>query len=81
MLTLSQLISLFGWMLVINLGLYLLAVFGVLCIKGRIAGIHKRLFHLTEEALEAQYFRYLANYKLAILMLNAVPYFALLMIR
>ncbi|WP_421861947.1 DUF6868 family protein [Motiliproteus sp.] len=80
MLTLTELTALFGWMLIINLALFTLATVGILWLKRWIRGFHARLFQLSESQLEAQYFRYLANYKLAILVFNLAPYLALLLV-
>ena len=39
--------------------------------------IHRKMFGLSEEVLSKEYFRYLANYKIAIFIFNLVPYLAL----
>jgi hypothetical protein len=39
--------------------------------------IHGKMFGLSEEVLSKEYFRYLANYKIAIYIFNLVPYLAL----
>ncbi|WP_078459044.1 DUF6868 family protein [Solemya velum gill symbiont] len=40
-------------------------------------GIHSKLFGVQKEGLDAMYFNFLANYKLAIFIFNLVPYLAL----
>jgi len=39
--------------------------------------IHSRLFRVDPEALPMTYLQYLGNYKIAIIILNIVPYIAL----
>ncbi len=39
--------------------------------------IHSQLSKVSMQPLDSQYFSFLANYKLAILVLNIVPYIAL----
>jgi hypothetical protein len=45
-----------------------------------ISGIHSKMTGLGQTELSVAYFQYLANYKIAILMLNLVPYIALKLI-
>ena len=39
--------------------------------------IHSKLFKISKEKLDAMYFNFLANYKLAIFIFNLAPYIAL----
>ena len=67
-----------GWCTVIN---YALLAFSTVMLVTGIGdwakGIHSRLFDIPRENLNAMYFEFLANYKLAIFVLNLVPYVAL----
>tara|TARA_B100002003_G_scaffold78069_1_gene73067 strand:- start:284 stop:469 length:186 start_codon:yes stop_codon:yes gene_type:complete len=45
--------------------------------RGLIQGMHTRMFGLSEEDLSRAYFQYVAQYKIAILVFNLVPYLAL----
>ena len=45
--------------------------------RGMIVNIHGKLFGLGEAELSRQYFQYLAQYKIAIFVLNLTPYIAL----
>jgi len=66
-----------GWCTVVNSALLLLATLAMMMLKGMITGIHARLLDVNESDLGPLYFQYLANYKLAIIVLNLVPYIAL----
>ena len=66
-----------GWCAVLNAGLLLLAALAVITVGGPVKRIHGALLGLSDEDLSRAYFQYLAQYKLAILIFNAVPYVAL----
>ena len=66
-----------GWCTVINFGMLIIASMFVGPLRGAIQGIHSKMFGLNEEQLTAAYFQYVANYKIAILVFNLVPYLAL----
>ncbi|MFD2166809.1 DUF6868 family protein [Thalassotalea euphylliae] len=76
--SLDILTSFFGWMTLINVVLITFTALVLIFAKNTIVRTHQIFFSLTEENLEATYFRYLANYKLAVLVFNLVPYIALL---
>jgi hypothetical protein len=67
----------FGWASVINVAILLLSTLSVIAFRGAITGLHARLFGLDETDLGRAYFQYLAQYKIAIIVLNIAPYFAL----
>ncbi len=69
------------WSLIINSGLYLLTVIAVLTMKGFVYKVHNRLFGLNEESVDHEVLRYLANFKLLILVFNLTPWLALLIIQ
>ena len=64
----------FGWSTIINSILLLITTFAVTALRIPIQKIHSKLFGLTEIELSSMYFQFLANYKLAIIVLNFVPY-------
>ena len=66
-----------GWCTVINFGLLLLATLVLTGMRGRIVQIHERMLGLNEEDLLRAYAQYLAQYKIAIIVLSLVPYIAL----
>ncbi|WP_019895094.1 DUF6868 family protein [Hydrogenovibrio halophilus] len=79
MLTMEALTAFFGWSSVINVVILLLSTLSVIAFRGAITGLHARLFGLDETDLGRAYFQYLAQYKIAIIVLNIAPYLALKM--
>ncbi|WP_371169574.1 DUF6868 family protein [Aliiroseovarius sp. 2305UL8-7] len=75
--TLENMTSFFGWISVINIAFLLLATFGVVVMKRMAIRIHSSMFHMTDEALNAAYFTYLANFKLLTLVFGITPWLAL----
>ncbi len=69
----------FGWCAVINIGVLLLSTIMITLFRGTAMKLHVRLFGLREEEMPREYFRYLARYKIATLILAVVPYLALRM--
>ena len=67
----------FGWCTVINIGLYLLTVVGLTIFRSPVVRINVRIFMISEEDIIRMAFQYLGHYKLAITILNFVPYVAL----
>ncbi|MFC1807105.1 DUF6868 family protein [Candidatus Omnitrophota bacterium] len=67
----------FGWCSVINIGLLILSSILIIAIRGTAARFHGKMFNLDEKFLSQAYFQYLGQYKIAIIVLNIVPYFAL----
>ncbi len=66
-----------GWCSVINIGLLIFSGIFVVLFRGPISRIHAKMFDLDESNISRAYFQYLAQYKIAILVFNIVPYFAL----
>ena len=66
-----------GWCSVINVGLLLLSSILVIAIRKTAVRMHGKMFNLDEKFLCQAYFTYLGQYKIAILIVNIVPYFAL----
>jgi len=75
--TIEVLTELLGWAVVINIVILLLSTLGVIAMRGAITRIHSKLFGLDEKDLGRAYFQYLAQYKIAIIVLNIAPYIAL----
>lgn len=69
-----------GWCVVFNFGVMLLQTGLVLGLSDKIVGLHSRMFKLEAEAVRLSYFRYLANYKIAFIVFNLVPYLAMWMV-
>lgn len=66
-----------GWCSVINMGLLILSSILTILIRKIAIRFHSKLFNVDEKYLSEAYFQYLGQYKIAILMLNIVPYVAL----
>jgi hypothetical protein len=77
MMTIETLTEFFGWTSLINLAILCLSTLAVVAMRGTITKIHTRLFGLDEKDLGRAYFQYLAQYKIAIIVLNVAPYIAL----
>ena len=77
MITLDSLMVFLGWCSVINILVLMFSTISLLLFKGPITAIHSKMFGVDPENIATLYFQYLANYKIAIFMLNIVPYLAL----
>jgi len=78
--TIETLRTFFGWCAVINIGLLMFSSIFVIVVRGAALRIHGKMFNLDEKYLLQAYFQWLAQYKIAIIVFNIVPYFALLII-
>ncbi|MFH1504989.1 MAG: DUF6868 family protein [Candidatus Omnitrophota bacterium] len=67
----------FGWCAIINIGLLMLSSILIIAIRGIASRVHGKMFNLDEKYLAQAYFQYLGQYKIAIIVFNIVPYFAL----
>lgn len=67
----------FGWCSVLNIGMLLFATLFLAFFRSFAKDLHSKLFNVSEEQLDLIYFKYLAYYKLTILVINLAPYFAL----
>jgi len=76
----DTLTSFFGWCSVINIVMLCMATLMLTLMRDFISSIHSKMTGLGQTELSVAYFQYLANYKIAILMLNLVPYIALKLI-
>ena len=74
---LQTLTTFLGWCSVINVIVLLVASLMLMLMRNFVAGIHGRMFGVSTEDISLAYVHYLANYKIAIIMLNIVPYVAL----
>ena len=55
----------------------MVAAFMLVVVRKPIAKIHAKMFGLNEADLSLLYIQYLGNYKIAVIVLNLVPYIAL----
>ena len=75
--TIESLTELLGWASVINIGILVFSTLAVITVRAGITEIHSKIFGLDEKDLGRAYFQYLAQYKIAIIVLNVTPYIAL----
>ena len=80
MTSIETLTTVLGWCTVLNLGM--LAFTGILAMTMRdvMTRIHSRMYGVSEADLPRIYYQYMAQYKMATLVLNLAPYVALKMI-
>jgi hypothetical protein len=72
-----EVIAFFGWMSAINIGLLVFSTLCIVLLKEKITPLHAKLFKLEEAYVNRAYFKFLAHYKLIIIVFNIVPYFTL----
>ena len=66
-----------GWCSVINISILLFSTIALVVARGPVSNIHSKLFGVNQSDLAPLYMQYLGNYKIAIILLNIVPYIAL----
>tara|TARA_B100001250_G_scaffold414503_1_gene453314 strand:+ start:3998 stop:4240 length:243 start_codon:yes stop_codon:yes gene_type:complete len=67
----------FMWCSIINLGVLICSSLLVSLFRNKIIPIHKKFSGLEENDLKRLYFNILGNFKIAIFLLNFVPYLVL----
>ena len=77
MITIETITEFLGWCSIINIGMLLLSAVFILLFKNTVIKIHAKMFDLDKVYLNQTYFKYLAQYKILIIVFNIVPYFAL----
>lgn len=77
MLNIPVLANFLGWCTVINFAMLAFATISLMILQNWIANLHSAWFGIDRKDLPKLYFRFLANYKLLIIVFNFVPYIAL----
>jgi len=77
MFTIETLTEFLGWITLINICVLIIASISVMRMRNAMIGIHGKMFGLDSVDLSRAYFQYIAQYKIAIFVLNLVPYAAL----
>ena len=77
--SIDTLTTFLGWCTVINFGFLLFVSFSLTAMRRWVLRAHAWIFGLSEENLLRTYFQFVALYKIAIIVLNLVPYLALQM--
>jgi hypothetical protein len=75
--SITELTTFFGWMSAINIGLLMFSTVCIVLLKEKITPLHAKLFKLEDAYVNKAYFKFLAYYKLTLIVFNIVPYFAL----
>ncbi|MBN2647855.1 MAG: hypothetical protein JXR44_08720 [Thiotrichales bacterium] len=75
--SIEMLTEFLGWLSIINIAILLLSSLSLIAMRRTITQIHAKLFGLNEQDLGRLYFQYLAQYKIAVMVLNIAPYLAL----
>ena len=75
--TIDTLTTFLGWCSIINIGLLLISTIMMIVVRDFAIKLHSSLFGVNPEELPLIYLQYLGNFKIAIIILNIVPYIAL----
>jgi hypothetical protein len=75
--TVESIREVLGWCSAINMGVLVLSAIMLMLFRTAISRIHARMFGLNDADLSRAYFQFLAQYKIAIIVFNLVPYIAL----
>lgn len=73
----GQVTAVFGWMLIINLVIYLLAAAFIVFARDWAANFEARITGVPAEEWPKFFIDYLSRYKIAIMVFNLAPYLAL----
>lgn len=66
-----------GWCTLINFGVLILMTVSLLLFRKKISGLHARMFGFNESLVPIEFYRFIAYYKMTVLVFNLVPYLAL----
>lgn len=75
--SLEAVTAFFGWTTVINFVLLVFSTIIVIAMRGSISRMHGKMFGLESADLSRAYFKYIAQYKIAIIVFSLTPYVAL----
>lgn len=74
---LNEITEFFAWCSLINISILCFTTLFITLFKNFVVNVHAKMFSIDSSQLPKLYFKYLANYKVAILIFNLVPYIAL----
>lgn len=77
MLDLTSLTTFFGWCVVLNIGMLLFATLFLVLFREFVKTTHSRMLGVPKNNLDIIYFKYLAYYKIGVIIFSVVPYLAL----
>ncbi len=75
--SIETLTAFLGWCTILNLGMLALTAIMVMTMRGLMIRIHAAMFGASEADLPGIYFKYMAQYQIAIFVFNLAPYIAL----
>lgn len=70
----------FGYAAALSIGYMVLATLMLIFLKGPLSRLHGWLFGVDTKEVVNEYFRFIANFKIAALILFVIPYIAIVMI-
>jgi hypothetical protein len=68
-----------GWCAVFNVGLLLFTAMWLMVFRDFTKKIHSAILGVDQDSLDAIYIQFMGNLKIAVIVFNVVPYFALKM--
>lgn len=69
--------SFLGWCSIISICFYGISTLILTIFRKDILSLHSKIFNLDKASLGLEFYKFLAIYKIAILMFNIIPYLAL----
>ena len=75
--TLENLREFLLWCMVINVGLLIFSSLMILALRNWVYPLHAKMFRLPEEKIASANYKFIAFYKILIIVFNVVPYIAL----
>jgi hypothetical protein len=79
MIELQTMTAFFGWCAVLNIGLLLFTAIWLIVFRDFTKSIHSAILGVDQDSLDVIYFQFMGNLKIAVIVLNVVPYLALKM--
>ena len=73
----AQITTFLGWCTLINTSILVITALSVFFCLEFITSLQSQLYGVSTDQLPALYFSYMANYKIAIIVFNLVPYVVL----
>lgn len=77
MIDIQQLTVFFGWCAAINLGIYIFSAVFIALFEDLTIKIHSKFVSVDPAELPKQYFNYLGNFKIILIVFSITPYLAL----
>ena len=75
--SIEQLTSFLAWCTLLNMAFLITATLALYVMRDFVMSIHSRMFGVSKSNLPNIYFKYLAYFKIAVIVFNLTPYLAL----